>query len=148
MAKKPAEKLVKVVVELPEPDSGVSGERLWAAPLGNHLYEIRNSPWHSRKLNWGDVVKALPRSEDQWPIFVEVVRRSGHRTMHVKILPAGKDKRDDFLARFNDLGAHYENADGKMYALDVEPGIDIQPLLSYLQSLKKQKLLSYRISDE
>lgn len=68
--------------------------------------------------------------------------------MHVKILPAGVDKRGDFLARFNDLGAHYENADDKMYALDVEPGIDIQPFLSYLQSLKEKKLLNYRISDQ
>ena len=55
--------LAKVVIELPEPDMGVTGERVWAVPLGSDLYEIRNSPWHSRQVNWGDIVKARAQSD-------------------------------------------------------------------------------------
>lgn len=35
--------LVKVHFDLPEPDMGISGESLWAAPVGPNLYELRNS---------------------------------------------------------------------------------------------------------
>jgi hypothetical protein len=143
----PREELVRVVIELPEPDMGVSGERVWAAPLGADLYEIRNSPWHSRQVNWGDVVKARARSDDQWPIFVEVVRRSGHRTMHVYILEEGQERRHEFLTKLNELGATYENANDKMYALDFEPDVNVQPVLAYLEPLKSKGLLDYRIND-
>jgi uncharacterized protein DUF4265 len=138
---------VKVVIELREPDMGVTGERVWAAPLGSDLYEIRNSPWHSRKVNWGDIVKARPRSDGQWPIFIEVVRRSGHRTVHIYLLEKGREKQEEFLAKFKELGATYENADSKMYALDFEPGVDVQPTLAYLELLKTKGLLDYRINE-
>ena len=138
--------LVKVVIELPEPDMGVTGERVWAVPLGSDLYEICNSPWHSR-VNWGDIVKARAQSDDQWPIFIEVVRRSGHRTMHIYLLEKGREKQQEFLAKFKELGATYENADSKMYALDFDPSVDVQPILAYLEQLKTKGLLDYRINE-
>jgi hypothetical protein len=139
--------LVKVVIELPEPDMGVTGERVWAVPLGSDLYEIRNSPWHSRQVNWGDIVKARAQSDKQWPIFVEVVRRSGHRTMHIYLHEKGREKQQEFLAKFKELGATYENADSKMYALDFQPNVDVQPVLAYLEQLKTKGLLDYRINE-
>lgn len=141
------EDLVKVVIELPEPDMGVSGERVWAAPLGSDLYEIRNSPWHSRQVNWGDIVKARAQADNQWPIFIEVVRRSGHRTMHIFLLEKGREKQQEFLAKFKELGATYENADNRMCALDFEPGVDVQPILAYLEPLKTKGLLDYHVNE-
>jgi hypothetical protein len=44
--------LVKVHFDLAEPDMGIGGESLWAAPVGMNLYELRNSPWHVRSVNW------------------------------------------------------------------------------------------------
>ena len=132
------EELVKVVIELPEPDMGVSGERVWAAPVGSDLYEIRNSPWHSRQVNWGDIVKARAEADDQWPIFIEVVRRSGHRTMRVHLLEKGREKQQELLAKFSELGATYENADSRMYALDFEPGVDVRPDFSVPRTAKNQ----------
>ncbi len=57
--------LVKVHFELPEPDMGISGESLWAAPVGTNIYELRNSPSHVRIVNWLDVVEAIPQNENQ-----------------------------------------------------------------------------------
>jgi tricorn protease-like protein len=141
------EQLVKVVIDLPEPDLGVTGERVWAAPLGDDLYEIRNSPWHSLLINWGDVVRAKAEADTQWPIFIEVVRRSGHRTMHVYFSEEGREKRAEFLARFKELGAGYENNADTLYALDCPSEVDVQPILSYLESLETEGMLEYRVSE-
>jgi hypothetical protein len=141
------QELVKVVINLPEPDMGVGAERVWAAPLGSDLYEIRNSPWHSRQVNWGDIVKARAPAENQWPIFIEVTRRGGHRTVCVFILEPGRGKQQEFLDEFKKLGASYENKDNSMYALDFEPGVDIQPAVSYLESLKAKGVADYRVNE-
>jgi hypothetical protein len=141
------EQFVKVVVELPEPDLGVSGERLWAVQVADDLYEIRSSPWHSRDINWGDVVKAVARNENEWPIFVAVVRRSGHHTIHVYVPPAARDRRQEMLARLNELGATYENADDRLFALDFEPGVAVGPAIAYLEELKARDLADFRVSN-
>lgn len=141
------ENLVKVVVDLPEPDAGVSGERLWAFPLGGDVYEIRSSPWHARNINWGDWVKAVIESDDKWPTFISVVKRSGHRTMHIYLLEEGRERRDELLAEINRLGAFYENADSKMYAIDCAPEIDVVPVIGYLNELKRNGVLDFRVSE-
>jgi hypothetical protein len=139
--------LVKVHFELPEPDMGISGESLWAAPVGTNLYELRNSPWHIRSVNWLDVVEAIPRNESEWPEFVRVRKRSGHRTIHVYILEAGKARKEEILDSCNRLGSTSENMDGTMYALDFAPGIDVAPTIEYLESLKAQDLADWRINE-
>src|SRR5262249_9204989 len=97
--------------DLPEPDMGVSGESLWAAPVGVNLYELRNSPWHVRNVNWLDVVEAIPRNEDEWPEFVRVHKRGGHRTIHIFILDAGTNRKQEVLDNCNRLGSTYEQMD-------------------------------------
>ncbi len=141
------EELVKVHFELPEPDMGVSGESLWAAPLGNNLYELRNSPWHARQVNWFDVVEARPEADDKWPEFVRVHKRSGHRTVHLYILDLGQQSKDKILQRCNQLGATYEGMDGRMYALDFAPDIEVAPTIDYLTSLQEQELADWRINE-
>ncbi|HLW97498.1 MAG TPA: DUF4265 domain-containing protein [Candidatus Acidoferrales bacterium] len=141
------DKFVRVIVDLPEPDMGVSGERLWAVPVGNDIFEIRNSPWHARNINWGDWVKAVAESEDKWPMFVSVVKRSGHRTMHVFIHESGSEKREEILKKINELGASYENADGKMYAIDCAPEVDVLRIIRYLDEMKKDGVLDFRVSE-
>jgi hypothetical protein len=138
--------MVKVHFELPKPDMGVSGESLWAAPVGTNLYELRNSPWHVRTVNWLDVVEAIPRNEDEWPEFIRVHRRSGHRTIHIYILEAGKSRRQEILDYCNRLGSTYEGMDETMYALDFPPGIQVNPTIEYLESLKTREMADWRIN--
>ena len=73
--------LVKVILDVSDETFGISGERVWASPLGNDLYEVRNTPWHTCDVNWGDVVRAVAANKNEWPKFVEVIRRGGHRTL-------------------------------------------------------------------
>jgi Domain of unknown function (DUF4265) len=140
------QELVKIVVNFPEPDLGVTGEGLWAAPLGNDVYELRNSPWHARNLNWGDWVKAIAPDETKKPVFVSVVKRSGHRTIHVFFEPELEQK-PQILAEINKLGAAYENSNGKMYAVDCPPEVDIVPLVEYLKGLEGNEILEFRTNE-
>jgi len=126
---------------------GTSGESLWAAPVGSNLYELRNSPWHARNVNWLDVVEAISRNEDEWPEFVRVHKRSGHRTVHLYILDAGKSRKQEILDDCNRLGSTYENMDDRMYALDFAPGIDLAPAIEYLESLDTDNIVGWRIND-
>ena len=139
--------LVKVHFELAEPEMGVGGESLWAAPIGPNLYELRNSPWHVRSVNWLDVVEAVPEAGARWPGFVRVHKRSGHRTIHVYLLDAGQNRKDEILQRCNELGCTWEGMDNSMYALDFPPGIDIDPAIEYLQSLQKTDVADWRINE-
>jgi len=139
--------LVKVHFDLAQPDMGIGGESLWAFPAGVNLYELRNSPWHARNVNWLDVVEAIPRNENEWPEFVRVHKRSGHRTIHVYILDAGKGRTKEILDNFNRLGSTYEGMDDRMYALDFKSGIDVTPTIEYLESLKAQDAADWRINE-
>ena len=73
--------LTKIHIQLPN-HWAIDGESLWALPLGDDLYEIRNTPFHAYAINWGDIVRA-PVDSDQIPQVQEVVKRSGHETFRV-----------------------------------------------------------------
>jgi hypothetical protein len=139
--------LVKVIFDLPEPDMGTSGEGMWAAPVGENLYELRNSPWHARSVNWLDIVEAVPENENEWPKFVRVHRRSGHRTIHVYILDRGLGRKQEILDECNRLGSTYEESHGRLYALDFAPGIEVKPTIEYLEKLKVADIADWRIND-
>ena len=118
---------------------------MWAKPLGNDLYEIRNSLWHTCELNWGDVVRAVARSEDLKPEFLEVVRRSGHRTLHLFFFEeCSPDEKAFILAGLRQWKTSYENSDGLLYALDLAPEGDLEQLCRYLDQYESQEKLSYR----
>jgi len=138
---------VKVHFELAKPDRGISGESLWAAPLGENLYELQNSPWHVRNVNWLDVVEAIPRNANEWPEFVRVHKRGGHRTIHLYILKAGKLRRQEILDECNRLGSTYEQRDDSVYALDFPPRSDVAPAIEYLESLKAREIADWRINE-
>jgi hypothetical protein len=139
--------LVKVHFELKEPDMGSSGESLWAAPVGSNLYELRNSPWHVRTVNWLDVVEAIPEAEDLRPEFVRVHERSGHRTIHLFISDVGQSSSKVILHKCNQLGATYEGMNNRVFALDFAPEIDIAPAIQYLQSMQECGWADWRINE-
>jgi hypothetical protein len=124
----------------------VSGEGLWTVALGEDLYEVRNSPWHSREINYLDVVKAIAPANDKNPVFVSVEKRSGHRTVQVVILKDGRPRKEEILAEFKRFGATYECAHDTMYALDFPPGVDWNPALDYLKELLQDNLVDHRTS--
>jgi hypothetical protein len=125
---------------------GVSGEGLWAVEIGNDLYEIRNAPWHARNINWGDIVRAIPTGDGEHPQFVSVVKRSGHRTIHMFVLEEGQPRKEELLAELKHFGASYEHANGRTYALDFQPESRIQNAVKYLEEMRRSSLVDFRVS--
>jgi hypothetical protein len=145
MADSETDGLVKVHMRVNDDDFKIFGESVWAKPLGHDLYEIRNTPWHTCDVNWGDIVRAVPENENQKPEFREVVRRGGHRTLHILFFKElGEQDRTRVLARLKDWKASYENRDGSLYAVDVEPDGDFDGLCAYLDGLGEEAGIDYR----
>jgi hypothetical protein len=138
--------LVKIVVDLPDNEEGVGSEGLWAKPLGNDLYEVGNSPWHSQHINYRDVVKAIEPSPDKKPVVASIARRSGHRTIQVVLMKSGQARMDEILSRLKELGATYEGAHGVLFALDFAPDVTWDRAVEYLNQLTDEELLEYRWS--
>ena len=138
------EELEKILLELPVDHwSGNTAERVWAKPLGNREYEVRNTPWYAQDVNWGDVVRCEGLSLADLPIVREVVRPGGHRTLRAYFLTTQDSERDAILDELMQLGAMHENADGKMYSLDLEPDVDLDQVVRYLKEKEAAGVLGW-----
>ena len=129
------EDLIRVLVPVGPPFEPDTPESMWAAPLPEPgLCELRNTPWHAYGLNWGDVVRVDQPSPDALPEVREVVRSGGYRTVRVlfNVSVLDDDGRQEVLESLKALGATYENADGRLYSIDVGPGVDYDGIRALL----------------
>jgi hypothetical protein len=137
------EKLVKVRVELPN-HPRVGGESMWARPLGDDRYEVRNTPFFAYGLNFHDVVEAIEDPPGTKPLIRRVSQPGGHRTIRVMFTDeAPARQRGLLLESLNRFRAFYENADGTMFAVDVEPQGDYEAVLNQLDEWASAGLLEY-----
>jgi Domain of unknown function (DUF4265) len=135
--------LVKVFVDLPN-HWDTKGESMWARPLGDDLYELQNSPFSAFDLNYLDVVVALSAEPHLKPQVCRIERRSGHRTLRIMFKDAAlRLQRDQILAKINDLGATYENANSTLYSLDIPKSENYQPLCDHLWNWEQAGVLDY-----
>jgi len=146
MLDEPTEELVKIVVDLPDAEDGVGGEGLWAAKLGDDLYDVQNSPWHTLEINHRDIVRAIAPSEDKKPVFVEVVHRRGHRSIHVIFFDEGLGYKHEVLTHINALGGTYEGAHSLLFAIDLGPEVDFDEVADYLNSCLDKGWLDLRFA--
>jgi hypothetical protein len=134
--------LVKVFVDLDDPQ--FETESFWAKPLGGDLYELRNSPWYAFDLHFRDVVRAIPDQPGEKPRILEVVRRGGHKTLRVFFAPeVVEPDRLAMLESLNRWRGFYENGDGRMYAVDVEPDGDYAAVCDQLWEWEQAGRLVY-----
>jgi hypothetical protein len=121
-----------VKVELRGP--GGDAETLWATPLGRHRYRLENSPFFAYGVSWLDVVEARPPSEGEFPAFVRVLEKSGHRTVRVILRPPADRSRKAaaLLQRLVEMGCSYEGANPSFIAVNVPPQVDLARVCDYL----------------
>lgn|GEM_PF-2838075 len=148
MSEETEEKFTKIVVNIPEPDLGCSGEGIWTVEVGPDLYEVRNSPWHTLEINFLDVVRAIAPDEDKNPVFTEVYRRSGHRSIHVIFTQASDGEKAKVLQSVKQFGANYENANGTLYAIDLPPEVSFEEVADFLEQKEDLGLLSLRYAQQ
>jgi len=117
---------------------------MWARPVGGNAYELDNVPFHAYDLNYLDVVEAVAQSPERKPSVVRVLRRSGHRTLRLFFNKATPDsERVPLLASLKTLGASFEGADERYFALDIEPKGNYEAVRARLDEWASQGILDY-----
>jgi len=116
--------LTKVHIEMPN-HWATGGESIWALPLGDDLYEIRNAPFYAYGLNWGDIVRAYSDDPELKPEVREVVKRSGNKTLRIYFNEGlSEEAQESILASMQTLDISWERADKRYVAIDVHPKAD------------------------
>src|SRR5436305_8300656 len=118
-------KLVKV--ELRGNDGEV--ETLWAFDLGSGRYKLDNTPWYAYGVSTGDVIEAEREDPDGFPVFKNVVEKSGYRTVRIT---ADSDFTDDFFEEIKALGCSFEGANRRYVAIDVPPSVELPAITAFL----------------
>lgn len=137
------EGLVRVHVELPN-HWAIGGESMWSEPLGNDLYRIENVPFYAYGLNFHDVVRATPDSDEFIPGIREVVELSGHRTFRLFFnKKVSKEQQVEILDSFQELFVSYERANDIYVALDMKPEGEYQAVFDKLDHYLQQDLLGF-----
>ena len=137
------ESLTKVHIDLPN-HWATGGESLWALPLRNDRYEIRNSPFHAYGINWGDVVRATEDNPELIPEVREVVIPSGNKTLRAFFNRSlSQDEQDAILSALQHLDFSWERANDFYVAIDVHPNGDYQAICDKLWELEESGTLAY-----
>lgn len=110
---------IKVHIETPN-HFMVSGESLWAKQVKGDLYSIENIPFAAYGINHGDVVKVIQLRRDDKPEVINIVERSGNRTIRIYFDKAEQsDIKKSLLSWLVQTGASYENGNGSQYAISI-----------------------------
>jgi hypothetical protein len=134
------EGLVKIAVPIAKEDH-LEAETVWAEPLDDGLYRIRNLLWFAEDLHADDIVRCEERP-GELPRAIEIVERSGHDTLRLIFTGAASDElRAEVLARLHSTLGNYERASEDGWSFDVNPGTDLTGALEYLGDLQQRGLL-------
>ncbi len=129
----PNEGLVKVTFDVPEEDGSImKTESLWAEPIAEDHYRLRNVPFLVFGFSEYDVIIA---QEDNGILRATGVEaRSGHSTYRL-VLPEDTTE-EKFLkdwVRLAEFGCTYERATRRYVAIDVPPHADIYAVYRVLE---------------
>ena len=135
--------LVRVVFEVPEQDGSVyKTESLWAEPVGETGYRLRNVPFEVFGFSEQDVVAV--QEKNGILVVVGIVARGGHSTYRL-VLPDDTTE-EKFLkdwAALSELGCTYERATRRFVAIDVPPHADIYAVYRALEEGEKTQLWEF-----
>ena len=117
---------------------------MWARVLGDDLYELQNSPFFAYGVSYLDVVRAVSPEPGLKPHVVELVRPGGHVTLRVMFLDAdSRERQAAILDKLASLGADPERASTSLCALDLPPGVPVDPIRDELDRLEEAGELAY-----
>ena len=135
--------LTKVHIDLPN-HWATGGESLWALPLSDALYEIRNAPFYAYGINWGDIVRAYSDDPELKPEVQEVVKRSGNKTLRVFFSEQLRaEEQSSILSSLQHLDFSWERATKRLVAIDVHPEANYQAVCDKLWELEQKEILAY-----
>lgn len=110
-------------------------ETVWAEQVGGDKYRLQNVPFYAYGVSFGDVVRA--REIGGQLIVQDVLGRDGHSTCRV-FLSEGVTSDDDRFKRvwqpLEAIGASYERANNRLFAVDIPAATDIYSAYELLKA--------------
>lgn len=138
----------KIHIDLPN-HWATGGESMWAEPLGDNLFKIKNAPFFAYGLNYDDVVRATADSESLKPEIRALVESSGHRTFRLFFnKELTREQQEDILDSFQVLHVSYERANDTYVVLDLTPEGSYSSVFDKLDGYEKQELLSFETCEQ
>jgi len=135
------EGLVKVFFQLE--DAPTATESMWAEPMEDGRFRLRNSPFYAFGVSFLDVVYAN-EAADGGREFAGVAERGGHSTYRV-ILEEGVT-RASFEKKLEDLrrlGCNYECGTHVFFVIDLPPSSDIYAVYKVLEEGQAEGLWEF-----
>lgn len=139
-------------------------ESLWATPAdeptapGGRVFRLENSPWYAFGVSYLDDVCAEPRTDTFSGeggevsytnlYFTKVWKHHGHSTYTVYLLDGRSTESADWLAfwtRLTPLGCSYEGMNGRLLAVDVEPGNDLDAIETTLNEAEAAGCIEFQV---
>lgn len=135
--------LVKIKIPLPANDpSGGEAEWVWAEPVGDDRFVVRNVPTFIYKISYGDIVRAN-RIGDAL-VFQSIVQRGGHSTYRAYVK---SDRRNlqvvNVLQTLESMHCDIEPATDKIIGIDVLPEADINAVYRVLEEAENSEIIEF-----
>jgi hypothetical protein len=129
--------LTKVSIRLDGP-AGYEIETVWAEPLTNRLYRLRNVPFLAYGYSEQDVVSA---AEVGGRLIVNgVAERGGHSTYRIILPePTSEEEFNPLWKPLATLGCTYERANRRLIGIDVPPASDVYAVYAVLEQGETSK---------
>ena len=126
--------MTKIVICVEYSDGSSIVETPWATKIGDDLYRLENSPYYAYSVSWLDVVRAPYSEEEKRPVFMETVKKSGHRTIRISFDCPVEDgnESDKCLKEIVALGCSYEGATPSYICIDIPPDANFEEVRNFL----------------
>lgn len=118
-------------------------ETVWAQPLANDTYRLRNLLFFVYGYAFDDVVRA-EQTSGEFPTVTSIVTRSGHSAYRVFLCDSATNIEDvpSWLA-LEEIGCTFERASENLYAIDVPPESDVYRVYVDLEHGESSKFWSF-----
>jgi hypothetical protein len=112
-------------------------ELLSAFQTGEDLYRLDDTPSFAYQVSFNDVIKTV-RAGDGLLRFVEVVEKSGNRTLRVLLNKFSLDSElgKSILTFITDRGCRHGNSQPNVLTITVPPEVDLEAIATHLIDAK------------
>lgn len=141
---------IRVPLDRGEDEAGPADDWLWAEPMGADRFRVESCPFFAYGISRDDVVRAAAAPTEEAPCLLDVMEKSGHRTLRLALDP-GTDLEAppvrQILERLLELGCTHELLRPKIVAIDLPPEVDLPAVAELLQRAHEGGALVWEWAD-
>lgn len=138
--------LKKVLITLS--DDPLASETLWAEPIDQTRYRLRNIPFYAMGYAESDIVACQTIREAQ--VVTNIVKHSGNGTLRLIFSDSAHFEDKQILSELESVGCTYERASEGLVAVTVPPNLAVpfSQLSNYLNSIEDRILIGWEVAKQ